>query len=150
MINFFAPDLTQHPPRSPRVRLGGFVILPRVLDKCRAIIAGTNGEYDYACGLDQHFFRQTKIDPEAMKAEIATGKSDSEMLEWVMANLGRDLTLPDILAWSDYQASRVPDNVTYRTKFNKMHGELAPERTDIVSSFDMLDLDDYVSFGGKP
>jgi hypothetical protein len=26
-------DLTQRPPRSMRVRLGGFVLLPRILDK---------------------------------------------------------------------------------------------------------------------
>ena len=31
-----APDLTQRPPRSPRVRLGGYAILPRLLDKGRA------------------------------------------------------------------------------------------------------------------
>ncbi len=31
-----APDLTQRPPRSPRVRLGGLVLLPRMLDKGRA------------------------------------------------------------------------------------------------------------------
>ena len=48
-------DLTQRPPRSPRTRLGGFAILPRMLDKGRAIIAGTNGEYKYACPLDQRF-----------------------------------------------------------------------------------------------
>ena len=35
-----APDLTQRPPRSPRVRLGGYTILPRLLDKARATIAG--------------------------------------------------------------------------------------------------------------
>ncbi len=35
-----APDLTQRPPRSPRVRLGGYVILPRMLDKGRATING--------------------------------------------------------------------------------------------------------------
>ena len=29
------PDLRQRPPRSPRVRLGGYVILPRMLDKGR-------------------------------------------------------------------------------------------------------------------
>ena len=40
-----APNLTQHPPRSPRVRLGGYTILPRLLDKARAVIAGTAGEY---------------------------------------------------------------------------------------------------------
>ena len=33
-------DLTQHPPRSPRVRLGGLVILPRMIDKARATKAG--------------------------------------------------------------------------------------------------------------
>ena len=28
-----SPDLTLHPPRSDRVRLGDYVILPRMLDK---------------------------------------------------------------------------------------------------------------------
>lgn len=31
-----APNLTQRAPRSPRVRLGGYTILPRMLDKARA------------------------------------------------------------------------------------------------------------------
>ena len=47
-----APDLTKRPPRSPRVRLGGLVILPRMLDKGRAAIAGTIGDYHYDCPLD--------------------------------------------------------------------------------------------------
>jgi len=33
-------DLTQRPPRSMRSRLGGFVLLPRILDKGRATLAG--------------------------------------------------------------------------------------------------------------
>jgi hypothetical protein len=41
-------DLTQRPPRSVRVRLGRYIILPRLLDKCRATLAGKNGEYHYA------------------------------------------------------------------------------------------------------
>ena len=40
-----APDLAQRPPRSSRVHLGGFTILPRALDKARATLAGTNGDY---------------------------------------------------------------------------------------------------------
>src|SRR3546814_15025784 len=48
------------PPRGPRVRLGGLVLLPRVLDKCRATIAGKNGEYNFNCPLDQRFFAFTK------------------------------------------------------------------------------------------
>jgi len=52
MMNFHSPDLTQSPPRSPRVRLGGFAHLPRLIDKARATLAGTNGEYNYDCGMD--------------------------------------------------------------------------------------------------
>jgi hypothetical protein len=44
-----APDLTKRPPRSPRQRLGGYALLPRMLDKGRAEIAGTRGEYHYNC-----------------------------------------------------------------------------------------------------
>ena len=40
-------DLTRRPPRSMRVRLGGFVILARMLDKGRATLAKKNGEYNY-------------------------------------------------------------------------------------------------------
>jgi hypothetical protein len=86
MLNLSAPDLTQHPPRSPRVRLGGYVHLPRLLDKARAVVSGQNGGYAYNCALDQHFFGFTGIDADAMLAAIKAGKSDTEMLAWVPAD----------------------------------------------------------------
>ncbi|RYD17440.1 MAG: DUF5069 domain-containing protein, partial [Verrucomicrobiaceae bacterium] len=44
-------DLSARPPRSPREALGGFVIAARMLDKARADILGTSGEYNfYPCG----------------------------------------------------------------------------------------------------
>ena len=57
MLNLSAPDLTQFPPRSGRVKLGGYVHLPRLLDKARASLTGKAGEYHYNCALDQHFFK---------------------------------------------------------------------------------------------
>src|SRR5436309_332085 len=81
-----APDLTKQPPRSPRVRLGGYVILPRMLDKGRATIAGKNGEYNYACPMDQRLLEFTGIEPEALKQQIAAGKGDWEILEWINAS----------------------------------------------------------------
>ena len=77
------PDLTKFPPRSPRVRLGGYVTLPRMLDKGRATLAGRNGEYHYACPLDQRFLEFTGIDPEKLKTVL--GKGDGEVLEWIRA-----------------------------------------------------------------
>src|SRR5258706_492567 len=47
MINYNVPDLTRHPPRSPRSRLGGYAHLPRLIDKARAEAAGLNGDFHY-------------------------------------------------------------------------------------------------------
>jgi len=143
------PDLTQHPPRSPRVRLGGYVLLPRMLDKCRALLAGTNGEYNYSCPMDQHFLSFAGIDPEAFKAEAATGKGDGEMLAWVNAHAVNRPTPSAIAAWSAFMEKRAPCDVEGREFFQEEHRRLAPQREDVVTWFDLLDLDDYLFFGGQ-
>ena len=75
-----APDLTKRPPRSPRQRLGGYVLLPRMLDKGRAEIAGTSGEYHYNCPLDQRILNFLGLDPGALREQLATSKGDGEIL----------------------------------------------------------------------
>ena len=143
-------DLTQHPPRSPRVRLGGFAILPRMLDKARATIAGTNGEYNFDCPLDQRFLNFMGVDPEALKEQLAQGKGDGEILAWVHANAKNKPTDFAIDAWSRFCEARVPADVERRQYVSEAHTKLAPARQDIATFFDLLDVDDYVSFGGKP
>jgi hypothetical protein len=144
------PDLTQHPPRSPRQRLGGFATLPRLLDKGRATIAGKNGEYHYACPLDQRFLDFTGVDPEALKEQLAAAKGDGEILQWILANSTRKPNPVEIAAWSAMAEQRAPSDVESRQFFNEQHQKHAPHREDIVTWFDLLELDDYASFGGKP
>ena len=143
------PDLTKQPPRSPRVRLGGYVILPRMLDKGRALLAGKNGEYNYACPLDQRFLEFTGIDPKALKKQLAAGKGDGEILEWIMHHAKPARTASEIAVWSAHQEARAPGDVGSREYFHGLHAKIAPQREDIVTWFDLLDLDDYVSFDGK-
>jgi len=140
-------DLTKFPPRSPRVRLGGYVILPRMLDKGRATVAGKNGEYHYACPLDQRFLEFVGVDPEALKKEL--GKGDGEILEWIEKNAKYKRSPVEIAAWSVVAEQRVPMDLESRDFFNGLHKQAAPQREDIATWFDLLDLDDYVSFGGK-
>lgn len=146
----YTPDLTKQPPRSPRVRLGGYVLLPRILDKCRAVIAGKNGEYNYACPMDQRFLQFAGIDPEALKQQVASGKGDGEILEWVRQNARNKRTQAEIEAWSKFEECRAPSDVEAREFFHGLHAKTAPKRDDIISWCDLLDLDDYVSFGGQP
>jgi hypothetical protein len=144
------PDLTTQPPRSPRVRLGGYAILPRMLDKGRALLAGKAGEYNFACPLDQQFLQFAGIDPEALKQQLQAGRGDSEILEWISAHSQTKPTTAAIAAWSAFQEQRAPGEPGSRAYFNEVHAKIAPMRADITSWFDLLDLDDYVSFGGRP
>ena len=141
------PDLTQFPPRSARVRLGGYVILPRCLDKGRATLNGKNGDYHYACPLDQQFLEFAGIDPEALKKELT--KSDTEVLAWITAHARNKRTASEIAAWSAHQEQRAPNNPDGREYFNSLHKTVAPGREDIATWFDVLDADDFASFGGK-
>lgn len=147
MINYSAPDLTQHPPRSPRVRLGGYSHLPRLLDKARASLAGKNAGYHYNCPMDRTFFDFTGINHEALLAEVKAGKSDTEMLAWVRANTKR---LPsEIFHWSQWLDQHGPAGAGGHEWVAETIKANAGERDDIRSFADLLDLDDYVSYGGK-
>lgn len=146
-MSLHTPDLTKFPPRSARVRLGGYVILPRCLDKGRATLAGKNGEYHYACPLDQQFLDFAGIDPEELKKELT--KSDGEVLAWINAHAKHKRSPYEIAAWLAHQELRAPDNTEGREYLNEIHKKGAPNREDITSWFDVLDMDDFVSYGGK-
>ena len=143
-------DLTQRPPRSMRSRLGGFVLLPRILDKGRAKLAGKNGEYNYNSPTDQHLVRFLGLDLEALLNELATGKADGEILEWVQAHAKTPRDPWEIEAWSAYMEKRGPDSdAETLSGFAEYVGQHSKTREDIKTWFDALDLDDFVSFGGK-
>ena len=148
--NISAPDLTQRPPRSPRTRLGGYALLPRMLDKGRAEIVGKSGEYHYACPLDQRIISFLGIDPAALREQLGAGKGDGEILEWITANAKHQHTPWEIEQWSDYMQRRGPDgDVETLQTFTEMVGKVSKTREDIKTWADLLDLDDHVTFGGK-
>jgi Domain of unknown function (DUF5069) len=132
------------------VRLGGYVILPRMLDKGRATLCGKKGEYKFACPLDQRFLEFVGIDPEELRKELAAGKGDGEILEWINAHARKKPAEAEIVAWSAYQEQRSPSDLEARQFFHELHTKIAPKREDIATWFDLLDLDDFVSFGGQP
>lgn len=149
-LNLSTPDLTKFPPRSPRCQLGGFVHLPRLIDKARAVAGGTNGDYHYNCPIDQRFFAFTGVNPEAFLVEVKAGKNDSELLAFVVAHLQPKRHPAEIIAWSRWFEQLTPTPPDTRSFFNDIHRKNAPHRDDIATWFDWLDLDDYVTFGGKP
>src|SRR4029434_956692 len=103
-------DLTQRPPRSFRVRLGNYVVLARMLDKGRATLAKKNREYHYDCATDQRLVQFLGFDPDALLKQLATGKGDGEILEWVQAHSKTPRAPWEIEAWSAFMEKRGPDS----------------------------------------
>lgn len=149
-MNFASPDLTVHPPRSVRTRLGGYVILPRMLDKCRAELAGKNGPYHYACPIDQRFLTFVGMDAEALKAEVAKGLGDGALLEWIEKNAKQPRADWEIAQWSAHRESAAPGDAESREFVNaQMKAAGLDAREDLATWFDWLDADDFVSYGGQ-
>jgi hypothetical protein len=108
-LKLLAPDLTKSFPRSPRETLGGFVLAARSLDKCRAQLAGTNGEYHFNCPLDRIFFDFTEIDADDFREFVAIGTTDEEVAEWV-AKHSEISARHEIVAWNNkMRCTRVCD-----------------------------------------
>src|SRR5580692_6711321 len=143
-------DLTERPPRSFRVRLGNYVILARMLDKGRATLAGKNGEYKYNSTTDQRLVQFLGFDPDALLEELATGKGDGEILEWVQAHCKTPRSPWEIEAWSAFMEKRGPDSDAETLAFFAEYlGRLSKTREDVKTWFEFGELDDYVSFGVK-
>lgn len=144
-------DLTQHPPRSPRCRLGGLVILPRMLDKARATTAQKQGEYTFNCSLDRYVLDFLGVDAEALLAEVAKGKGDGEILAWMLKSAAHPRAGWEIAAFSAFHEQRGAGSPEKRSRLSAYQSSTPAggAREDIFTWFDVLDLDDHQSFGGK-
>src|SRR6202048_4677715 len=110
-------DLTKESPRSPRIRVGGYAILRRTLDKCRALVAGNIGEYHFDCPLDNMLFGFKGVKGDDFKAQIENGASDQGMVDWLNRN-GEKKTPEEIKRWSDeVEATRPYDDPERRAWF---------------------------------
>src|SRR5437899_601773 len=104
-------DLTREAPRSPRIRVGGYGILGRTIDKCRALVAGDIGEYHFDCPLDNMLFGFKGVKGDDFKTQIEQGASEQDMIEWLNQS-GERKTPAEIKRWSEkVEASSLYDDL---------------------------------------
>ena len=143
-----ARDLTKQAPHSPRERIAGFAITSRAVDKCRASLAGTLGEYHYDCPLDNLLFSFKGITGEQFKAAVQASKNYEDVGTWLQAN-GTTKTPVEIKTWSDeMEAGSLMKNPEKRACFIESCSRLVlnPETN---TTFDWLEADDRASFRRK-
>ncbi len=144
-----APDLTQRAPRSPRTRLGGYAMLPRILDKARASLGGKAGDYKYGNPMDQHFFGFTGITQDGLLQQVKSGAGDWELLLWVNTQAQTPRAPYEIRNWSAWLETMPVGDAEDLEWFAAQVRRLNPARTDLQTIMDYLDADDHVSFGGQ-
>ncbi|MBL9172040.1 MAG: DUF5069 domain-containing protein [Verrucomicrobiales bacterium] len=144
-----APDLTQRPPRSPRVRLGGYAMLPRVLDKARASLQGRAGDYKFGNPMDRQFLAFTGISQDALLERVKSGAGDWDILRWVNEQATPARAPYEIRAWSAWLETMPIGDAEDFEWFTAQVRRLNPERADLHTVMDYLDADDHASFGGK-
>ena len=140
-----ALDLTSDYPRSPRALFAGYVIVGRVLDKCRAFLNGTEGEYEYNYGIDRVFFEFAGIDAEQFKAFVATGATDEEVAEWIKSK-AKVHSPGEIAAWNFALKGRgISELPTDRQAWVQVYllANVRPEVQErVIFNFDLLDAEE--------
>lgn len=142
-LKVLAKDLTQESPRSPRETLAGYIILPRLLDKCRAHLNGTAGEYNFGRFMDHLFLDFAGIEAEQFNAFVATGASDEEVALWVeQQSIQRERT--EVVKWNNqlrYATLKdLPESVqVFMEDYMEEH---VPKHRPVYHIFDVFDLEE--------
>ncbi len=133
--------------RSPREKLGGYILLPRLIDKVRLLAKGDLPQ-EYAANvlgspftLDGRFLAFTGLDAEALRQAIRSSSTDADVLAWVQTH-AKPATEAEKQAWAEQIASYRPDPalIEYRTR---LYPELAA-KIDVgtLSVLDLIDMDE--------
>ena len=127
-------------PRSPKIKMSGLVMVPRMIDKARAYNAKTLGEYIFPCPLDKIILEFLNIDHEEI-IHLAQKLTDEEIVLWIKERcLNR--SEKDKEQINQKILERKPNTQESLNRFNKLRNAVNPTRTDITTWVDLLELDE--------
>ena len=130
-------------PRSPYQRLGGYVHLPRLIDKAKLHRKGLLNGYNYkTVGFDKHLLAFLEIDGDAFEEAANRLKEDEKIFAWIREN-GASHSAEEIEHWNAQMISRYPDTAVKKARFlHALREAGGNERTDIRTYFDLIEFDE--------
>lgn len=124
-----------------RVKLKGYVHLPRMIDKCRAVLAGTEGEYIYPCPMDDRLLEFVGITSDQFTAAVKTNPTDEGVATWFRQTAKPHQTA-ELDEWNEKLLLRGPGSPESLEKFKKYRDAVDPSRTDLTAWSDLQDLEE--------
>jgi hypothetical protein len=111
-----------------------------MVDKARSKGAGSLCEYIYPCPLDQSLLDFLNIHEEKFY-EAVQNQDDQEILQWVQQNSTRH-PIESVDQWNDSFLNRKPNNPESMEHFIEIRNKVAPDRTDISTWVDLIDIEE--------
>lgn len=135
-------DLTTGYPRSVRDKGLGVVQLPRAIDKGIATANGTNGEYNFDCPMDNALFSFLGLKGSELLEVIKKANSEADILAYVKPFVDKK-SAAEIANFNEHFLAHSPEKGSDGEKyFLNLRNEVAPNRTDVTTWPDLLDLDE--------
>lgn len=134
-------DLRKNFPRSMRAKMEGYVHVARMIDKCRAVLAGTEGEYIYPCPMDFRLLEFAGITDEQFTAAVKTNPTDEGVANW-FREVATPHTQAELDEWNEMMLKRGPSTPEKQAYFNKLRDAVDPSRTDLTAWSDLQDLEE--------
>ncbi|HEV3090385.1 MAG TPA: DUF5069 domain-containing protein [Candidatus Cybelea sp.] len=136
-------DLTIEKPRSAKDKLAGLVSLKRVIDKAKAHNEGHLGDYDYDCPHDKPLFEFLGTNGDEFAGKVKELQSDDAIAAWVQSQFLSKKSPEQIERFNADRMHWHPDPGSHGEEyFTGLRDQVAPGRSDVVTWFDLLDLDE--------
>jgi hypothetical protein len=132
-------DLTKGFPRSPREKLGGIAMFPRTIDKARAHMAGTLGEYIYDCPMDRWLFETLGCTAAEFEQAVRVSTTDAEVLDLLVQK-----RIPDdkLTAYNNRINTWTPSTPDGWDRFKADLQTIAGGNPKIKSRTDLIDFEE--------
>ncbi|MDW7654850.1 MAG: DUF5069 domain-containing protein [Nitrospiraceae bacterium] len=134
-------DLRTSFPRSMNCKLEGYVHLARMIDKCRATLTGTEGEYIYPCPMDDRLLEFAGITVKQFTAAVKANPSDEARVSWFIG-AAKAHPQAEVEAWNRTMLTRGPSTPDKQAYFKKLLDSIDPSRTDLTTWADLQDLEE--------
>jgi Domain of unknown function (DUF5069) len=130
-------------PRSPYLTLGGYIHLPRLIDKARLSRQGSLHGYNYkTLGFDKHLLSFLCIDGDEFEDAANTLESDQAILDWIHSCRAQH-SESEIAVFNQRQIEKRPDNPEKLARFRRILQEVggSPE-SGVETYFDLIEFEE--------
>lgn len=134
-------DLTKLYPRSPYEELDGLTWLPRMIDKARAHLAGTLGEYSYPCGMDRAALDFYGVSADALLDLIREDATDEAIARFVRAHMV-PRSADDLEAFRLRLLFTPPQEDEHCALLEQLRNEMGPKGRSITTFAEAIAVDE--------